>query len=384
MSNNQNIPPIKLILLGDTGVGKSSIIKRFMEDSFESNLISTMGSSFLEKTVNIKGKKVNIEIWDTAGQEEYRSVTKIFVKNSKIIILVYNVTQKSSFNGLNYWYDFIQRELGQNVVLAVAGNKTDLIFEDGFDEEITSEEGKEFAKKINAYFALVSAKESGKEINSLFNQCIEKYLNSRKANEDTNLSIRLTPNNSSFINNQKSECCLGNKKKKNLKLNVVFLGCNGVGKTSIIKLIKGNNNINNLVHTTKISKEEIVYTQSGQRITVQLKDTNGDDCQNETFIKAIDQCRVFFLVFNIYKLDTLYKLEDWLKKIDTKNNKVYLLGYNNENSEEKNSEDNCNEEVEKLTLKYNCEYENISIEDIYKVKAIIIDNITAFLKKIRQ
>ena len=60
------------------------------------------------------------------------------------------------------------------------------------------------------------------------------------------------------------------------------------------------------------------------------------------------------------------------------------MGYNNENSEEKNSEDNCNEEVEKLTLKYNCEYENISIEDIYKVKAIIIDNITAFLKKISQ
>ena len=147
MSNNQNIPPIKLILLGDTGVGKSSIIKRFMEDSFESNLISTMGSSFLEKTVNIKGKKVNIEIWDTAGQEEYRSVTKIFVKNSKIIILVYNVTLKSSFNGLNYWYDFIQRELGQNVVLAVAGNKTDLLFEDGFDEEKHQKKGKNLQRK---------------------------------------------------------------------------------------------------------------------------------------------------------------------------------------------------------------------------------------------
>ena len=383
MSNNQNIPQIKLILLGDSGVGKSSIIKRYMEDSFEDNITSTLGSSFLEKTVNVKGKKVKIEVWDTAGQEEFRSVTKIFVKNSKIIILVYNVTDKNSFDGLNYWYDFIQKELGQNVILGLAGNKTDLIFEDGFDEEITSEEGKEFAKKINANFALVSAKESGKEINSLFTQCIESYLDSRKNNEDTNYNIKLTHDNGSFINNPKSECCIGNR-KKNLKLNVVFLGCNGVGKTSIIKSIKGNNNINNLVHTKKISKEEIIYAQGGQRITVQLKDTNGDECQNETFVKAIDQCRIFFLVFNIYKIDTLYKLEDWLKKIDTRNNKVYLLGYTNENSEEKNNENDCSKEVEKLSSKYKCEYEYISIEDIYKVKAIIIDNITAFLKKISQ
>ena len=383
MSNNQNIPQIKLILLGDSGVGKSSIIKRYMEDSFEDNITSTLGSSFLEKIVNVKGKKVKIEVWDTAGQEEFRSVTKIFVKNSKIIILVYNVTDKNSFDGLNYWYDFIQKELGQNVILGLAGNKTDLIFEDGFDEEITSEEGKEFAKKINANFALVSAKESGKEINSLFTQCIESYLDSRKNNEDTNYNIKLTHDNGSFINNPKSECCIGNR-KKNLKLNVVFLGCNGVGKTSIIKSIKGNNNINNLVHTKKISKEEIIYAQGGQRITVQLKDTNGDECQNETFVKAIDQCRIFFLVFNIYKIDTLYKLEDWLKKIDTKNNKVYLLGYTNENSEEKNYENDCSKEVEKLSSKYKCEYEYISIEDIYKVKAIIIDNITAFLKKISQ
>jgi len=354
-----------------------------MEDSFEDNITSTLGSSFLEKTVNVKGKKVKIEVWDTAGQEEFRSVTKIFVKNSKIIILVYNVTDKNSFDGLNYWYDFIQKELGQNVILGLAGNKTDLIFEDGFDEEITSEEGKEFAKKINANFALVSAKESGKEINSLFTQCIESYLDSRKNNEDTNYNIKLTHDNGSFINNPKSECCIGNR-KKNLKLNVVFLGCNGVGKTSIIKSIKGNYNINNLVHTKKISKEEIIYAQGGQRITVQLKDTNGDECQNETFVKAIDQCRIFFLVFNIYKIDTLYKLEDWLKKIDTKNNKVYLLGYTNENSEEKNNENDCSKEVEKLSSKYKCEYEYISIEDIYKVKAIIIDNITAFLKKISQ
>ena len=381
MSNNNDLLPIKIILLGDTGVGKSSIIKRYIEDSFEENLSSTIGSNFLEKIEKIKGQKVRLEVWDTAGQEEFRSVTKLFVKNSKIIILVYNVTQKSSFEGLNYWYDFIQKELAQNFVLGVAGNKTDLIFEDGYDEEITSEEGKAFAEKIKANFSLVSAKESGKEITNLFNQCISSYLDSRDGTEDTNYNIKLKSDNGSLSSNNKGECCMGNS-KKNLKLKMVFLGCNGVGKTSIIKSIKGNKNINNLVHTKKTSKEEITYTQNGQKITVQLKDTNGDDCQNETFTKAIDKCQVIFLVFNIYKIDTLYKLEDWLKKIDTNNNKVYLLGYNNINFEEKIEENDYNKEVEKLTSKYNCEYESITIEDIYKVKAIIIDNITSYLKKI--
>jgi len=381
MSNNNDLLPIKIILLGDTGVGKSSIIKRYIEDSFEENLSSTIGSNFLEKIEKIKGQKVRLEVWDTAGQEEFRSVTKLFVKNSKIIILVYNVTQKLSFEGLNYWYDFIQKELAQNFVLGVAGNKTDLIFEDGYDEEITSEEGKAFAEKIKANFSLVSAKESGKEITNLFNQCISSYLDSRDGTEDTNYNIKLKSDNGTLSSNNKGECCMGNS-KKNLKLKMVFLGCNGVGKTSIIKSIKGNKNINNLVHTKKTSKEEITYTQNGQKITVQLKDTNGDDCQNETFTKAIDKCQVIFLVFNIYKIDTLYKLEDWLKKIDTNNNKVYLLGYNNINFEEKIEENDYNKEVEKLTSKYNCEYESITIEDIYKVKAIIIDNITSYLKKI--
>ena len=378
---NQQLSPLKIILLGDTGVGKSSIIKRFMEDSFDINVASTIGSNFLEKIVSVKGKKVKVEVWDTAGQEEFRSVTKIFIKNSKIIIFVYDVTLKSSFENLNYWYDFIQKELDQNFILGLAGNKTDLIFEDGYDEEISSEQGKEFAKKINANYALVSAKESVKEINDLFTQCISSYLDLRIDRGDSNYSIKLTADKGSFITNPKNECCMGNS-KKNLKLNVVFLGCNGVGKTSIIKTIKGYNNINNLVHTKKTCKEEIMYSQNGQRITVQLKDTNGDECQNETFIKAIDDCRIFFLVFDINKLDTLYKLEDWLKQIDTKNNKAYLLGYTKENNEEKYDDNNWGKEVEKFSSKYNCEYEAITIEDIYKVKAIIIDNIMAFLKKI--
>ena len=373
MSNN-NLPSIKIILLGDSGVGKSSIIKRYMEDKFDSNIAVTFGSNFLEKIITIKDKKVKLELWDTAGQEEFRSVTKIFIKNSKIVVLVYNITVKQTFENLNYWYDFIQKEIGQNIIYGLAGNKTDLILEEGFEEEVPSEEAKEFAQKINATFSQISARESGNEIIQLFEQLITRYLESDNFQDESNSNIKLDNNNG--LNTNKNECCLG-KNKKNFKLKIVFLGCNGVGKTSIIKTIKGSLNISNLGHTKKTNKEEIVYTKNGHKITVQLKDTNGDDCKDEIFNKAIEKCKVFFLVFDIYKKETLYKLEDWLKLINTKENKVYLLGYNNDSYE--SSGYDCSSEVEKFTSKYRCEYEAVSIEDIYKVKSIILDNISSYL-----
>ena len=164
--SKENFNRIKIILLGDTGVGKSSIIRRYHEDTFEGDTISTFNANYIEKELIIKKKRVILEIWDTAGQEKFNSMTKLFVKNSKIIILVYNVTSLKSFEALNYWYDFIEKELGENIILGLAGNKTDLIFEEGYEEEVSSEKGKEFARKINASFALISAKESSKEITS--------------------------------------------------------------------------------------------------------------------------------------------------------------------------------------------------------------------------
>ena len=374
-----SLPPIKIILLGDSGVGKSSIIKRYFEDKFDPFLNVTFGSNFLEKVTTIKGKKVKLEIWDTAGQEEFRSVTKIFVKNAKIVILVYNVTVKENFENLNYWYDFIQKEIGDSIIYGLAGNKTDLIFENGFREEVSPDEGKEYAKKINATFSLMSAKESAKEIIQLIEQLVLRYLDSISVHDDDDdpnqsEGIKLDENVINNNNSNKNECCLGHS-KKTITLKTVFLGCNGVGKTSIIQALKGNKTISKLEHTKKVSQEEITYTKNGQKIIVQFKDTNGDECKNENFYKATEKCKIFFLVFNIYKKDTLYKLEDWLTMIDTKDKKVYLLGYDNNSLENKNKEGDCSHEVGKFTSKYKCEYESIDIKDVYKVKAIILDNI---------
>ena len=376
MSNNINKEQsIKIILLGDSGVGKSSIIRRYYEDKFDLDIGITFGSNFVEKVIKINGNKYKLELWDTAGQEEFRSITKIFVKNSKIIILVYNVTLKSSFENLEYWHDFITKELGSNIILGLAGNKTDLILEQGYKEEISSEEASEYAKKIGAIFSLISAKESGQEIISLFEELVKKYLDIKDFDDEINSSIRLNNQSISSINVDKNSCCIGNGKKE-IKIKMVFLGDNGVGKTSIIKALKGSSEIQNFAHTKKTTKEYLNYIKNDQRIMVELKDTNGEDCKNDIFEQAINKCKVFFLVFNIHKKDTLYKLEYWLEKINIKENKIYLLGYNSETLENQINECEFLNEVEQFSSKYNCEYESIAYENIFKVKAMILDYIT--------
>ena len=372
---------IKLILLGDVGVGKSAIIQRFYDNTFEENILTTFNSSFLEKEVTIKGKKVVLEIWDTVGQEQYRSMTQLFVKNSKIIILVYNVTRMKTFESLNYWYDFINKELGSNIVLGLAGNKTDLIFEDNYEEEVSPEKGREFAEKIGASFALVSAKESGNEIKVLFYELLTKYFDIKDNGRYFSSTIKLDERSFTREVNGKNECCLG-KNKKTIKLNAIFLGCEGVGKTSIIKAIKGKEDFINLPHTKKEYKENIHYIRNNQNITVELKEINGEENINQICGNNNEGYKIFFLIFDIYRKDTLYSLEEYIKKINIKKDKIYLFGYHYNSSEFNKSDFNYIDEVERFSKKFGCEYEYLTLDEIYKIKAIIIDNIEIYLSNL--
>ena len=109
----------KVVLLGESGVGKTSIISRFINNFFAENVISTTGASYAGKTMifdEFGGKKIRFEIWDTAGQEQYRSLTKIFYKDAAAAVLVYDITRKGSFYALkNYWYDQVKDTAPKNI-----------------------------------------------------------------------------------------------------------------------------------------------------------------------------------------------------------------------------------------------------------------------------
>ena len=109
----------KVVLLGESGVGKTCIIARFINNTFEENLISTTGASYAGKTMTFdeyQGKSIKFEIWDTAGQEKYRSLTKIFYKDAGVAILVYDITRKESFEEIKkYWYNQIKEFAPKNI-----------------------------------------------------------------------------------------------------------------------------------------------------------------------------------------------------------------------------------------------------------------------------
>ena len=120
---------VKVVLLGETAVGKSSIIKQFVDHEFDSEVCPSISSKFVSKEMELKeiNKEIKINLWDTAGQERYRSLAKIFYKDAQIIIFVYDITNKISFDSLsNFWYKEVLKNSLSNVIFAVVGNKIDL------------------------------------------------------------------------------------------------------------------------------------------------------------------------------------------------------------------------------------------------------------------
>ena len=168
---NNDSTPTKVVLLGETAVGKSCLISRFVSDKFQSNFVPTMGGCYSSKEVsyNKLNKKLKYEIWDTAGQEKYRSINKIFYQDASVAILVYDITRKDSFEELkNYWYIEVRDNSPKDVFIEIAANKSDLYEY----EEVNNEELEEFAKSINAIYKETSAL-NGNGVEDAFNKSIE-------------------------------------------------------------------------------------------------------------------------------------------------------------------------------------------------------------------
>ena len=167
-----SVESFKVVLVGESGVGKTSIITQFIEQTFQEDIQSTTGGTFSTKSVVCDGGKIlKFEIWDTAGQEKYRSLTTMFYKDANAAVMVYDVTRKESFEEIkNYWSNQIKDNSPENIILAIAANKSDLIEQETVDEG----EARNFAKELNAIFVTTSAK-SSEGINSLFEEIAKKY-----------------------------------------------------------------------------------------------------------------------------------------------------------------------------------------------------------------
>ena len=190
---------IKIILVGEPGTGKTSLINVSIGQEFNEKSTSTLSSTFVPKIIKKNGKDYKVNIWDTAGQEKYRSLTKIFVKDSKIVIFVYAIDNKDSFEGLkSYWVGMIKEALGDQPVLGMVGNKSDLFM----NEEIKESEAKEYAKQIGMEFQLVTAKENPKGFIQFLSKLLDNFLEKKDFGPERK---------SIFINKEDN---LGNVEKK--------------------------------------------------------------------------------------------------------------------------------------------------------------------------
>ena len=172
MKDNENNEVLKIVLIGDASVGKTSIIYQFIDKIFQEDLQSTIGGTFNSKSIKCNNNKtLNLEIWDTAGQERYRCVTKMFYKEADVAILVYDITSKSTFEELkNYWVEQVLEASPKNIMLVIVANKSDLID----NEQVDEEEARNYAKKVKADFFVISAKENN-SVNELFKSIAKKY-----------------------------------------------------------------------------------------------------------------------------------------------------------------------------------------------------------------
>ena len=188
----------KVLLLGDTDVGKSSLILRYTEETFNSKLVNSIGVDFKMKKKEIDGKIIKVQIWDTAGHERFRSITYSYYRGANAIIIVFDITDKKSFLSITEWLKQIEKHAKENVFKFLVGNKSDLAEE----RKVTFEEAKEYADKHDLPYIETSAKE-GININELFESSIKSFLSNNKyIGGDKNIKL-----NNQSTTSEKNECC---------------------------------------------------------------------------------------------------------------------------------------------------------------------------------
>ena len=238
VSNTNDFTNFKIIIIGDSGVGKSSILKRAVKNTFEENYQATVGFEFLLLYFTVNDFKIKLQIWDTCGQEMYRSLVQGFYRNTSLAVLVYDISNKISYEGLDVWLKDIRSRLNEEVPIFIVGNKSDK----GNERKISTDEANDFSTNRRVkYFTECSAK-TGFNVDDIFKE-VAKYLYSiREELEKDKSSNKLIIGNGEYRKKMKG-CCYEDKtriKKDKTRL--------------IIK--EGNTSINLEEDNTSINLEE--------------------------------------------------------------------------------------------------------------------------------
>jgi len=192
----------KLLLIGDSGVGKTCILFRFSDDAFNTTFISTIGIDFKIKTIEIDGKRVKLQIWDTAGQERFHTITTSYYRGANGIMLVYDITNPKSFDNITKWLKNITDFASDEVERILLANKCDM------EEKrmISTARGQEVATQNNIKFFETSAKQN-QNISEAFVTLAKDILQKQPKQRQNQDRVRVDPNQATINNDQRNNCC---------------------------------------------------------------------------------------------------------------------------------------------------------------------------------
>ena len=174
----------KLLLIGDSGVGKSCLLLRFADDTYTDSYISTIGVDFKIRTISLEGKTIKLQIWDTAGQERFRTITSSYYRGAHGIMIVYDVTDMDSFNNIKVWLQEIDKYANEQVIKVLIGNKSDMS-----NKVVTSDMAQQLAKEYNMEWMETSAKDSNNVEDSFL--MMAKQIKDKMANQQQTVLINL-------------------------------------------------------------------------------------------------------------------------------------------------------------------------------------------------
>lgn len=194
--------PCKVILVGDSGVGKTSIIDSYLK-RFPEKIKPTIGASFAKKLEIIDNYQISFDIWDTAGQERFRAINNIFYKEAYVCIMVYDITNLETFENIkSFWYNCVKESSSGEIIFGVVGNKIDLYEE----EKVNEEKVKKYCESIDAIFHLTSAKENT-YIDELFSKLGQKFIKSNLFNFLLSKNIETKNTKLELKNKKQKNCC---------------------------------------------------------------------------------------------------------------------------------------------------------------------------------
>ena len=199
--HEQNMIHLKVILVGDSGVGKTNLINVATNGEFNDLEKITTIASYVVKEIEVDGVNFRVNLWDTIGQEKMRSITKLFFVDSKIVFIVYDITNRVTFQSLNYWLDQVRDTLDlDKIVIGICGNKSDL----AENEEVKKDECKQFAENIGVKWSYTSAKNDKEGFLQFLKDLIREYMKKNEIKSDENEKLNIEYNN---LNEEKNRSC---------------------------------------------------------------------------------------------------------------------------------------------------------------------------------